>query len=512
MARHVATVCSGTLALSALVAWWLLSCPLCPIAHAVGDRRAPQVEVTTPEPAQVQAWWEDLGSEDVDKALAAGARIAACGDTALALLGDQIQRLLLDKAQVRKLVVQLDDESYDVREKASAQLVVLGPPAAPLLRAALNHQPSPEQRWRLEAILAQFPASFMASPQSRRQYRLTWALEAMDTPKARTLLALHTTQPEAAASQPAHPVTIDDEHLPLTAQKEAIAAERAIWRYQGQYDGGRALGNADYYHAVLAGREIIEKYAHSSYATMMIVPLADLYAYGGQHAHQLRLLGWGAREYAGTPREPEYYYAIGLNYFEGYANHALALNYFDRAMEAIQRVAGAGQTKTRSVEQLEEMIQTQRATIRKQAAARAEADKTPWKDGPKGLQYRVREDTKGPFHNLMLCLLVDMQNPGQGDFNLPVNQPLQVRVDGSACVRKAKGAPVRWLGPQVQAYDLSVLLEQSWHREDTGDLLRLTPGKHKIELVYEFSAVDPTNTEKVILTTDAIEITVPGKD
>src|SRR5262249_30712094 len=41
-----------------------------------------------------------------------------------------------DRSRITALIAALGDDSYDVREKASAELVTLGPPAAPLLRQA----------------------------------------------------------------------------------------------------------------------------------------------------------------------------------------------------------------------------------------------------------------------------------------------------------------------------------------------------------------------------------------
>jgi hypothetical protein len=58
-----------------------------------------------------------------------------------------------DAVRVRQLVERLDDDSFDVRQQADAELRRLGRPVLPLLEAALPSAPSLEVRWRLGRIL-----------------------------------------------------------------------------------------------------------------------------------------------------------------------------------------------------------------------------------------------------------------------------------------------------------------------------------------------------------------------
>jgi HEAT repeat protein len=60
-----------------------------------------------------------------------------------------------DPKKVRDLVKQLDDDEFDVREKADAALRKLGKDALPLLRKELTAAPSAEVRKRLDRIVSE---------------------------------------------------------------------------------------------------------------------------------------------------------------------------------------------------------------------------------------------------------------------------------------------------------------------------------------------------------------------
>lgn len=57
----------------------------------------------------------------------------------------------------RKLLADLDSDSFERREAAVKRLKELGQQAEPALRAALRAKPSPEQKRRVEAVLAALP-------------------------------------------------------------------------------------------------------------------------------------------------------------------------------------------------------------------------------------------------------------------------------------------------------------------------------------------------------------------
>jgi hypothetical protein len=89
----------------------------------------------------------------------------------------------------RKLLADLDGDSFEVREAAAKRLKELGLHAEPALRAALNAKPSLEQRRRIEpllAALAETPQSLSA--EDLRELRAVIVLERIGSPEARRRL------------------------------------------------------------------------------------------------------------------------------------------------------------------------------------------------------------------------------------------------------------------------------------------------------------------------------------
>jgi hypothetical protein len=71
-------------------------------------------------------------------------------------------------AEVERLIAQLDDDTFQVREAATAALKRLGAAAEPALRRALAQSPSPEVRFRARTILREVAVHFVG--QSRGWY------------------------------------------------------------------------------------------------------------------------------------------------------------------------------------------------------------------------------------------------------------------------------------------------------------------------------------------------------
>src|SRR5262249_47051135 len=57
------------------------------------------------------------------------------------------------EARARDLIIQLDADEFEVRQKASKELEDLGLDAAFMLRLALSRSPSPEARTRIQSLL-----------------------------------------------------------------------------------------------------------------------------------------------------------------------------------------------------------------------------------------------------------------------------------------------------------------------------------------------------------------------
>jgi HEAT repeat protein len=107
------------------------------------------------------------------------------------------------KKRVKELVAQLDDDDFDTREKATAELTKLGEAVAPGLRKVLEEKVSAEVRQRIASVLEKLgkPAN---DPECLRQLRVLEALELMNTAASRKLLQqLADGAPNAALTQEA---------------------------------------------------------------------------------------------------------------------------------------------------------------------------------------------------------------------------------------------------------------------------------------------------------------------
>ena len=73
-----------------------------------------------------------------------------------------------DVKQVPRLIAELDDDRFTVREKSSADLAKIGRPALLLLKKALEGEPSPEVRRRIEELLENLDGIDLAPERLRR--------------------------------------------------------------------------------------------------------------------------------------------------------------------------------------------------------------------------------------------------------------------------------------------------------------------------------------------------------
>jgi WD40 repeat protein len=104
-----------------------------------------------------------------------------------------------DAQRIARLIRELDDSAYRVREEATTELRRLADVPEPALRRALAGKPSLEVRSRVEALLKNLPG-----PEWLRQERSLEALERAGTPEARRLLEeLGEGAPEARLTQEA---------------------------------------------------------------------------------------------------------------------------------------------------------------------------------------------------------------------------------------------------------------------------------------------------------------------
>jgi WD40 repeat protein len=139
------------------------------------------------DPAVLNRAWADLAG-DAKKAFAARNALADWPVETVALLRGRLQPIRpTDPAELRRLLADLDSDTFAVREKAQARLRGLEESAADALREALRRKPSLEARRRLEALLARLRGP-IPDRETLRVMRAIAVLEDIGTAGARAVL------------------------------------------------------------------------------------------------------------------------------------------------------------------------------------------------------------------------------------------------------------------------------------------------------------------------------------
>jgi hypothetical protein len=135
--------------------------------------------------------WDELESPEPARAYRAVWALEAAGDEAVVFLEGRLRPVAGDPARLARLIAELDNDRFAVREEASRELERLGVVAEPALRQALRQAGSAEVRMRLTALLARLgPATPRAgSADELRLVRAVGVLEHIGTERARALLA-----------------------------------------------------------------------------------------------------------------------------------------------------------------------------------------------------------------------------------------------------------------------------------------------------------------------------------
>jgi hypothetical protein len=137
--------------------------------------KAPPQRVFTD--ADLQTRWQALASEDAQQAFNAICDLAATPTQTVALLNQHVQPApALDLEAVNKLLAQLGDSTFKVREKATAAFLQLDERAVPLIDKALAGKPALEVRMRLQKIRDHL-IGIVLSDESLRVYRAIEVLE-----------------------------------------------------------------------------------------------------------------------------------------------------------------------------------------------------------------------------------------------------------------------------------------------------------------------------------------------
>jgi WD40 repeat protein len=162
------------------------------LAKLTGNRGGSKDPLTS---AQLETLWTELAKTEAARGYPAVGALLAAPDQAVPFLR---QRLLANSKRIARLVAELDDEQFRVRERMSEELSDMGVLAETALKKALADHPSAEVRRRAEELLERLKYL----PQSREHFRALRAfmvLERAGTPEARR--ALETLAADTSAAE-----------------------------------------------------------------------------------------------------------------------------------------------------------------------------------------------------------------------------------------------------------------------------------------------------------------------
>jgi RNA polymerase sigma factor (sigma-70 family) len=131
--------------------------------------------------------WDTLRDGKAAAAFGAMRELLAHPESAVILLRERLRPTpAVDDKTIRRLLRDLDDDAFAVRQKAATDLEAIVDSAEPFLRKALEEKPSIGAKRQIEDILE---AASLALPERRCQVRAIEVVERLGTAEARKLLA-----------------------------------------------------------------------------------------------------------------------------------------------------------------------------------------------------------------------------------------------------------------------------------------------------------------------------------
>ncbi len=127
--------------------------------------------------------WKLLASTDPELAGQAVWAMVAASTPSLKLLGERLKPVVASKELLQKLIVDLDDQKFAVRDKATRELAYLGTAAEDALKKKLQDRPTLEMLRRIEKLLAEIK-SIPPPPEQLRLIRAVEVLERIGTAEA----------------------------------------------------------------------------------------------------------------------------------------------------------------------------------------------------------------------------------------------------------------------------------------------------------------------------------------
>jgi WD40 repeat protein len=140
------------------------------------------------KPAEVDQSWQSLESSDGIKAFAAMCDLIAAPQQAVAWIKDKVKPVpAADIKTIENLIALLDDNQFKVRDKASAELIVIGEQTVPALERTLLGNLPLETKRRIEGLRDRLTSKVLPGDRLRN-YRAVEVLERIGTPEARQVL------------------------------------------------------------------------------------------------------------------------------------------------------------------------------------------------------------------------------------------------------------------------------------------------------------------------------------
>lgn len=147
-------------------------------------------------PAEVEALWKNLAETDAIRAYRSLCMLAGAPRQSFPFLRQQLAKgTPADAEKLTRLIRNLDDDEFEVREQASAELARLGSLTEPALRRALADSPSVEVRSRVQGLLDKITTDPAAATERLREGRVVELLEQAGSAEARQLLEFLSRRP-----------------------------------------------------------------------------------------------------------------------------------------------------------------------------------------------------------------------------------------------------------------------------------------------------------------------------
>jgi hypothetical protein len=139
------------------------------------------------EKLNANARWKSLIEDDAIRAFDAFHAFTAAPAEAVAFIQENIRPETLDTTSIERWIADLDSELFSERKHANIELQRAGQSALPLLRRAIENDPSPEARKRIEELLSKAERVAVGG-ETLRSLRAIEILETIATPEARKVL------------------------------------------------------------------------------------------------------------------------------------------------------------------------------------------------------------------------------------------------------------------------------------------------------------------------------------